>query len=102
VTYRATILSKAEFDEAEIYAYLARQSAATAHRFVDKVDETLTALCEQSTPGMPWISESTKLERLRWAKVRGFPNHLIFFRLRGEWLDVVRILHAARDLESIL
>jgi hypothetical protein len=42
-----------KFDEAEIYAYLARQSAATAHRFVDKVDETLKALCEQSTPGMP-------------------------------------------------
>jgi toxin ParE1/3/4 len=102
VKYRVTILPRAEFDEAEFYEYLARHSATTAQRFVDKVNETLRRLCLHSTPGMPWTSENPKLAGLRWAKIRGFPKHLIFFRLGDERIEVVRILHGSRDIESLL
>jgi toxin ParE1/3/4 len=102
VKHRAAFFPRAEIDQAEIYDYLARQSLATARRFVDKVDETLQKLCSISTPGMPWLSENQRLAGLRWAKVRRFPNHLIFFRVADDLLSVTRILHGARDLESIL
>jgi len=36
-----------------------------------------------------------------WA-VRGFESHLIFYRDTEEALEVIRILHGARELESIL
>jgi toxin ParE1/3/4 len=100
--YRAAIRSRAEFDEAEIFEYLSRRSLATAQRFVDKVDETVQGLCSTTTPGMPWMSENPRLRGLRWTKVRGFPNHLLFFRVSDELIEIIRILHGARDIETIL
>jgi plasmid stabilization system protein ParE len=34
--------------------------------------------------------------------VRGFPNHLIFYREHAGLLEVVRIVHGARDLPRVL
>ena len=36
----------------------------------------------------------------RWP-VQGFPNILIFYRIDGDSLNVVRVLHGSRDAESI-
>ena len=33
--------------------------------------------------------------------VQGFPNLLIFYRLDGDYLHIVRVLHGSRDAESI-
>ena len=99
---RATILTRAEFDEAEIYKYLAQYSAATAQRFVDSVDETLLKLRATAVPGMPWPTENPRLSGLRWTKVVGFSKHLMFFRIVEDTIEVVRILHGARDIEAIL
>ncbi len=38
---------------------------------------------------------------LRKWPVQGFPNILIFYRVDGNCLDVVRVLHGSRDVESI-
>ena len=100
--YRVIILSRAEFDEAEIYDYLAERSAAAAQRFIDKVDDTLQRISSTPTPGIAFHSENPKLAGLRWTKVRDFPKHLIFFRLSGDLIEVARILHGARDLATVL
>jgi plasmid stabilization system protein ParE len=34
--------------------------------------------------------------------VPGFKNHLIFYRVKGEALDVLAVLEAHRDLASVL
>ena len=33
--------------------------------------------------------------------VRGFEKHVIFYRPVATGIDVVRVLHAARDIEAI-
>lgn len=101
MNYRVTILPCAEFDEAEIYDYLAQRSAAIARRFLDKVDETLQKIRTTPTPGIGFHSANAKLLGLRWTKVRDFPNHLIFFKLSDDLIEVVRILHGARDIDAI-
>jgi toxin ParE1/3/4 len=99
---RGFLLPRAEFDEAEIYEYLAQRSAGTAQRFLDMVNETLHGLCKTSVPGVPWNSESPGASGLRWVKVRGFKNYLMFFRVSDEHIAVIRILHGARDLGALL
>ena len=32
----------------------------------------------------------------------GFPNHLVFYRIVGGVVRVVRVLHASRDLTTVL
>jgi toxin ParE1/3/4 len=34
--------------------------------------------------------------------VKGFEKHLIFYRQRETGIEIVRVLHAARDVEAIL
>ncbi|MFC1707767.1 DDE-type integrase/transposase/recombinase [Planctomycetota bacterium] len=42
------------------------------------------------------------LAGIRMWSIRGFKNHLIFYRPSPEGLDVVRVLHGARDIPRIL
>jgi len=100
--YRTIIRSRADCDEEEIFDFLARRSLATAHRFLDSLHETLRTISDRTSPGMPCAFENPKLAGLRWSKVNGFPNHLIFFRLDEDRLEVLRVLHDARDLETLL
>lgn len=32
--------------------------------------------------------------------IRGFKNHLIFYQVRKGRLEIVRVLHAAQDIET--
>jgi toxin ParE1/3/4 len=102
VSYRVLILPRAEADEAEILDYLAERSLRVAQRFLDCVEQTLDREALMPTPGMPWNSPDSELRELRWKRVTGFPNYLLFFRLSDGKLEVVRVLHGARDLEQLL
>ncbi len=33
--------------------------------------------------------------------VRGFERHLVFYRLAGDALELIRVYHAARDVDEI-
>lgn len=37
----------------------------------------------------------------RRVAVTGFPKHLVFYQSRGDEIVVLRIVHGARDLESL-
>ncbi|WP_199348910.1 type II toxin-antitoxin system RelE/ParE family toxin [Microcoleus sp. FACHB-SPT15] len=37
----------------------------------------------------------------KWS-VKGFEKHLIFYLSFDDYIEIVRILHAARDIEAIL
>lgn len=43
-----------------------------------------------------------RLEGLRMWSIPDFPNHLIFYRVAESGVEIVRILHAARDIPGIL
>lgn len=96
------IQPRADLDAVEIFRYLADRSLAVAQRFVDRVEETLQAISSRRIPGMAFFSENPRLSDFRWIKVRDFPNHLIFFRVTGDAIEVVRILHGAQDIEAVL
>ncbi|MCM2407660.1 hypothetical protein ACOWPH_25525 [Anabaena sp. PCC 7938] len=37
----------------------------------------------------------------KWA-VKGFEKHLIFYLQRDEYIEIVRLIHSARDISQIL
>lgn len=56
---------------------------------------------------MPGIGERHKSRRPRLAelrifRVKGFENHLVFYRPIEAGIEVVRILHGARDIDDAL
>ena len=88
---------RAKADALVIGRFLAEQtgSRSVALRFLDKIDAKLKFLAQ-----FPLAGES----RPELAPdVRSFPvgNHVIFYRPSGNGIDVLRILHGARDIPRI-
>jgi toxin ParE1/3/4 len=84
--------------------YLAdHASLAVAERFLKSAERTISRLARTPGQGAPWESNHPRLADLRVASVEGFRNHLIFYRPQPDHsIEVVRVLHAAQDIASIL
>lgn len=89
-------------DAEEIAAFIAKNSLQAAIRFLENAKQTLELLAESPGIGSQFESDHSELANLRFRRVRGFPNHVIFSFERTDAIEVVRILHGARDLESAL
>ena len=79
---------------------LQKQSAALVLRFLDAAEETMRNLLTKPLLAGRWESDEPGLNDIRVWPIRGFKNHLIFYRVRRGRLEIVRVLHAARDIEK--
>ena len=98
--HRLSILPRAAADIDEQALYIAQDSVEAAIRFDLAVLATLKQI--QKNPYLGSLCELEFLPDLRRRGVRGFVSHLIFYRIVGERVIIVRILHGARDIESTL
>ncbi|MBI3861683.1 MAG: type II toxin-antitoxin system RelE/ParE family toxin [Planctomycetia bacterium] len=78
--------------------YIARTSRRAALRFYDAVAVSYRRLIESPEIAATYDMGHPLLQDLRAWPVRGFPNHLIFYRVTQAAVEVVRILHGARDV----
>lgn len=83
-------------------SYLAESSLQVADRFLGSVEATFELLAGNPELGATYISTSPRLDDVRVWSVKGFANHLVFYRASGQAVEILRILHGARDLELIL
>ncbi len=86
----------------ELAAWIQRDSPKAALRFLDQAEATFQSLAEMPGMGSPYQVRNHRLQGLRCFAVRGFPNHLIFFLPISGGIDVVRVLHGARDIPPLL
>lgn len=84
------------------FDYLGRSSTARARRFLRAAEETMQRIAETPEAGSPWESADPTLAGLRCWPVRRFKNHFIFYRPVPGGVEVVRVLHAAQDIEHTL
>lgn len=93
------ILSLEAFqDMQDIHGYIAMDDPDAADRVVSAFEKQVALLANQPELGLL----KPKLRGLRLWPVTDFPNYLIFYRQREGRIEIVRILHGARDLPSIL
>ena len=76
-------------------------SVEVAERYFAAVKETWALLITQPQSGAPYNSGIERLAGLRRAPVKGFERYLLFYTPRIGGIDVVRVLHAARDIQRI-
>ena len=72
-------------------------------RFVSSAELTFTNLARTPGLGRPRKSRSPKAKNIRSWKVDNFPMYLIFSRpmLEAGGVEIVRVIHGARDLEAL-
>lgn len=89
------ISPRASNDLLEIWSYIADDSETNADGFIDKIYETMESLARQ--PGL-----GRHREELAPA-IQSFPvgRYIIFYRVVTSAIEIVRVLHGARDIENI-
>jgi toxin ParE1/3/4 len=91
----------ADADIDECFAYIAADNLSAAERFTNATQDALDKLA--AMPGMGRIREfsNPRLQGLRSWPIRGFGNYLIFYRPIADGIEVLRILHGARDIDAL-
>jgi toxin ParE1/3/4 len=100
---RYLIRPAADRDLDEQAGYLAEHaSLEIALRFYDAASESISFLAKSPGVGAPYESGNPALAGVRIWRVNGFSKHLIVYRPIEEGIEVVRVLHGNRDIDSIL
>ena len=99
---RVLIRPRAQADLDDTAEYLGQDNPAVASRFLAATEEAFQQLL--ATPGLGRVREylNPKLTGLCSWRIRGFEKWLAFYRSTDDGIDVVRILHGARDLGPLL
>jgi toxin ParE1/3/4 len=90
------ISAEAEADLDAIWLYIAADSPLNADRFLDRLVTSLTATLATA----PLAGRTRDEFELG---LRSFPieNYIAFYCLRDTTVEIVRIIHSARDLSAI-
>jgi len=88
---------RAEQDLNEIWEYIAEESVAAANRVLTALEKTIGRLAKN--PGIGHFREELADRRHRFFPVY---SYLIIYRFETKPLQVIRVLHAARDVQTIL
>ena len=91
----------ARVDLAVCYAYIGERNLGAAHRFRVNAETTFADLARSPGLGMLYEVKNPRLTGLRCFRVKRFKNHLVFYLPVDGGIEVVRVLHAARDLHAV-
>jgi plasmid stabilization system protein ParE len=88
---------RAEQDVSDIWDYIADDSIEAADRVLAALENMMHRLAKN--PGIGHIREELADRRYRFFLVY---SYLIVYRSENQPLQVIRVLHAARDVQGIL
>lgn len=94
---------KARADILDIFEHIFGDNEDAADRWLDAVDQTI----DQTIANNPRIGVKRDYGRptlagFRMIAVRDFENYLVFYRIDGQVLRIIRVLHGARDIPNVL
>lgn len=96
-------LHKARQDLLDIFRHYARDAGLrVAQRFFAQAEATFTRLAGMPGMGTPYEHDHPALAGLRYFPVSRFGNYIVFYRPVADGIEIVRVLHGARDVASIL
>jgi toxin ParE1/3/4 len=81
--------------------YIAKSGKPLAKRWDKAVTATVLRSLRNPAIGKICSFKAPELRNVRSLPVGGFPKHLLFYQARGSKLVVLRVVHGARDLETL-
>jgi len=85
-----------------VYHYIREGTPATARRFRDQAEATFQRLAGMPGMGARFQHEHPALAELRFFPVSRFKKFIVFYRSAAGAIEIVRVLHGARDIHRIL
>jgi toxin ParE1/3/4 len=81
--------------------YTVQSGPALAQRWEKAVTSAVLRVLRTPVAGTPCIFRPAELRNIRRTPIAGFPKHLLFYRIHGTEILVLRVVHGARDLETL-
>jgi plasmid stabilization system protein ParE len=78
-----------------------RAAGSRRWRFLDAAEHTITSLLHMPGSGSLKMLPGRLSEIRSWA-VRGFPNHLVLYEIRGRDVYVFAVVHGSRRYQRLL
>jgi toxin ParE1/3/4 len=98
---KASVYRKAEEDIREIVLYIADDNPDAADAFRAALENARERLADLPEMGTIRHFGNPELINLRMLPVPKFKKYLIFYLNNDDGLEIVRVLHAARDIPSL-
>ena len=93
---------KAQSDLVEHFTFIGEDNLDAAQRLLIAAEQAFGQLAEIPQRGRLGESQHAKLPGLRTLPIPGFRNYVVFYRPIETGIDVIRVLHGARDIDAIL
>ena len=97
---------------APLRAHLASHTVDTAYEqgwavlqnshLLQAAEEAFALLAGMPKMGRRWASQHERLKNVRVWRVKGFENWLIFYLAAPNGVEILRVLHGARDIEALM
>jgi toxin ParE1/3/4 len=84
------------------YHYIRQGSPMTAERFRNQAESLFLRLADMPGLGTRYDPDHPALAELRYFPIRRFKKHLVFYRPIPDGIEVIRVLHGARDFEGLM
>jgi toxin ParE1/3/4 len=99
---RVRVRTPASQDLVDLTAYLEENAGVrTADRFLESVKMGFDALAAMPTLGSARAYSAPSAAGIRVWAVPRFPKYLIFYQVTADAVEVVRVLHSARNLDEV-
>lgn len=89
-------------DILEIYVYIGERNNDAAERWLQATERMFADLADMPGQARLWESSKPELQGVRVCPIHGFTNYLIFYRPIADGIEILHVLHGARDLPAIL
>jgi toxin ParE1/3/4 len=93
---------RADSDIDVCFYWIAKDNPAAALRFLDAIELTCDALSRMPGIGSPRYAEIPLVHGGRVLAIKDFENYLLFYLEHENCVDVIRVLHGARDIPEAL
>lgn len=94
-------LKKAENDIGDIVSYIQNDNPPVAQRFRNALQETGELLLDMPHIGSMRVSDKLVLKDIRVVPVKNFDKYFIFYRSQDDGVEIVRVVHGARDYPAL-
>ena len=81
--------------------YDVQSGSELAKRWENAITSTVLRIVENPRAGALCNFTAEELHDVRRVPVAGFPRHLVFYQFQGNQILILRVIHGARDLESL-
>lgn len=88
-------------DIEECFVYIATDNVDIGMAFLVAIEESLKRLSEFPLVGKVKDFADKELGDIRMWPVRNYENYLIFYAVRNDFIEVIRVFHGARNIHDL-